>query len=285
MYGYYTERSNKGDMPYTDLATERRRADLEIPGVEYSKESCRIGCWERIRISTKEGAQSIGKPMGLYDTLHLCRMDMMDYDRIEDAKNELASGLCRIMEESDIFPGRLLICGLGNSKLTPDAIGNEVASKVRPTLHIKDADPHAFRRLSCAEIAVITPGIAATSGLDAAIAIKGLCDILRPDAVIAIDALASMSPSRLGSTIQICNTGISPGSGLGNPRTAIGRETVGLPVIAIGVPTVIDSRALCGTEEPKCPAMFVSPKEINEIVDAAADIIGSGINRAFGIHD
>ena len=99
MYGYFTERSYTGDLPYTDLAAERRRADLEIPGVEYHKENCRVGYWERIRISSKKGAESIGRPMGMYDTLQMKRADMLGTDEIEDAKNEIASGICRRSEK------------------------------------------------------------------------------------------------------------------------------------------------------------------------------------------
>ena len=150
-------------------------------------------------------------------------------------------------------------------------------------MHIKEWDHRSFIRLSCAEIAIVKPDVAASSGLDAAMVVKGVCDVIRPDAVIAIDAIATRSAERLGSTVQICNSGISPGSGLGNPRLAIGIETVGVPVIAIGVPTVIDSRMLCGEAKFSSPPMFVSPKEINEIVECAAAIIGGGINRAFGI--
>lgn len=284
MYGYFTERSYSGDLPYTDLAAERHRADLEIPGVEYHKENCRVGYWERIRISSKRGAESIGRPMGLYDTLQLGRADTLDTEEIEDAKNEIAGGICRMLDKSDIFPGRILICGLGNPYLTPDSIGEQAAKEVKPTMHIKEHDPKIFKRLSCAEIAVITPGVAATSGLDAAVIVRGVCDLIRPDAVIAIDSLAARDASRLGSTVQICNTGISPGSGIGNPRLAIGIETVGVPVIAIGVPTVIDTRVLCCDGDCAAAPMFVSPKEINEIASSAARIIGGGINRALGIY-
>ena len=284
MYGYFTERSYSGDLPYTDLAAERRRADLEIPGVDYSKERGRVGYWERIRISTKRGAESIGRPIGLYDTLQLSRADMLDSDGLEDAKNEIAGGICRMLDASEIFPGRILVCGLGNPYLTPDAIGYETAREVKPTMHIKEYNERIFKQLSCAEIAVITPGVAATSGLDAAVSVRGICDLIKPDAVIAIDALATRDAKRLGSTVQICNTGISPGSGLGNPRLAIGIETVGVPVIAIGVPTVIDTRVLCCESDFSGPPMFVSPKEINEIVSSAAKIIGGGINRSLGIY-
>lgn len=284
MYGYFTERSYTGDLPYTDLAAERRRADLEIPGVEYHKENCRVGYWERIRISSKKGAESIGRPMGMYDTLQMKRADMLDTDEIEDAKNEIASGICRMLDRSEIFPGRILICGLGNRYLTPDSIGEMTAREVKPTIHIKEHDQRLFQRLSCAEIAVIAPGVAATSGLDAAVIVRGVCDLIKPDAVIAIDALAARDARRLGSTVQICNTGISPGSGIGNPRLAIGIETVGVPVIAIGVPTVIDTRVLCRDSECPTEPMFVSPKEINEIASFASRIIGGGINRALGIY-
>ncbi len=282
MYGYFTERNYKGDLPYTDLALERRQADLDIPGVEYTKEGCRPGYWERIRISSKSGAESIGRPIGQYDTLNIARVDMLDSSEIEDAKDEIAGGICRMLDCSEIFPGRILVCGLGNPYLTPDAIGYETAKEVKPTMHIKEHSHVVFNRLNCAEIAVISPGVAATSGLDAAVIIRGICDIIKPDAVIAIDALAARDAARLGCSLQICNTGISPGSGLGNPRLSLGIETVGVPVIAIGMPTVIDTRMLCG--QISSPPSFVAPKEINDIVSSAARIIGGGINRAIGIY-
>lgn len=284
MYGYFSERCYSGDMPYTDLAAERRRADIDIPGVDYVKEKVRVGYWEKIRISTKKGAESIGRPIGLYDTLQLGQIDRLDCDQIEDAKDEIAGGICRMLDMSEIFPGRIVICGLGNPYLTPDAIGHEAAREVKPTMHIKEHDARIFKELNCAEIAVVSPGVAATSGLDAAVIIRGVCDIIKPDAVIAIDALATRDTKRLGSTVQICNTGISPGSGLGNTQLAIGIETVGVPVIAIGVPTVIDTRVLCEKADFTSPPMFVSPKEINDIVSSAGKIIGGGINRALGIY-
>lgn len=283
MFTYFTERKYEGDLPYTDLAMERHRVDTAIPGVEYTKENCSVGEWERIRICSKRGAQSIGRPMGLYHTLKTERMDMIIPRVKEDMMDEVASELCCLFDLSDIFPGRILVAGLGNKNLTPDAIGSAAAEIVKPTIHIKEWDKRSFNKLNCAEIGVITPGVAATSGLDAAVVIKSLCDLIRPDAVIVIDALASRSADRLGSTIQICNSGISPGSGLGNPRLPISVETVGVPVVAIGVPTVIDARVLCSSGNTS-EHMFVSPKEINEIVSSSAEIIGGAINRAFGIY-
>ncbi len=292
MYGYYTERNYKGDFPYTDLAAERRRADVDIAGVEYRCEDGIIGNWERIKITTKKGAESIGRPIGIYDTLNIGRMDLLDNESIADACDEVARELCYIFDASDIFPERILVAGLGNPTLTPDAIGSECAKTVKPTLHIREMNKRLFEDLNCAEIAVCAPGVAGTSGLDAAVTIRGLCEALGPDAVIVIDALASRAVERLGTTIQICNTGIAPGSGLGNPRQPISIDTVGVPVIAVGVPTIIDSRMFYynpngerrAARPESYPSMFVSPKEINEIVNAAAQIIGGGINQAFGIY-
>ena len=281
------------DFPYTDLACERRRADASVRGVEYRREESEGGAWERIRITSPEGAASIGRPMGTYDTLCLLRMDLLDGEAIDNAREEIARELCSIFDNGKIFPGRLLVAGLGNPRLTPDEVGSLAAGKVRPTLHIMESDPRLFASLECSEIAVTVPGVAATSGLDAAVVIGGICDRIRPDAVIVIDALASRASERLGTTVQITDTGILPGSGLGNGKRPLNKETVGVPVIAIGVPTVIDSRMFwidaqaesrsIGDARKARQTMFVSPKEINEIAETAAEIIGGGINQAFGI--
>jgi len=284
MKGYYTERNYKGDMPYTDLALERHRADLTLPGVEYYKEETAFGTFERIKISSKSGAESIGRIMGLYDTLSTKRMDLLDSSEILDAIDAVAVRLNRIIDDSEIFPGRIVIAGLGNPELTPDSLGYLSAKSVKPTMHIKELDRRVFEKLNCAEIAVITPGVMASSGLDATVILKGVCDLLRPDLVIAIDSLCARSVERLGSTIQISNSGIAPGSGIGNPRLSLGKETLGVPVIAVGVPTVIDSRMLSENSPSVCEPMFVSPKEISEIVSVAAEIIGKAINQAFGIY-
>lgn len=281
MYGYFVDRNYRGDLPYTDLAVERRRADVSIPGIEYKKQKLPLGYRERVKITSKIGAEYIGRPLGIYDTIGTERLDLLDiYDR-ERMADSLSEELCSLFEEVDIFPGRILVVGLGNRRLTPDSLGATAAERVIATMHLKDIDPRLFHDKSCAEIAICTPGVAAESGLDAAITIRGICDLIRPDCVIAIDALATRDKARLGSTIQVCDSGISPGSGLGNSRTAIRPETIGVPVVAVGVPTIIDSRLLTGESDPE--PMFVSPKEINDIISAAAEIIGGAINRAFGI--
>ena len=242
MYGYFTERENEGDFPYTDLAIERRKADLTMEGVDYKREIGIFGVWERIKISSDAGASSIGRPQGIYDTLELSRMDLLDEESIDDAKDEIARELCYLCDVEDVFPERVLVIGLGNAALTPDSIGTGCAKRVKPTMHIKDFDKEFFESLECSEIAVISPGVASETGYDSIVSVKGLCDQLKPDIIIAVDSLAARSSERLGSTIQITNTGILPGSGIGNARHALTKESLGAPVISIGVPTIIDSR-------------------------------------------
>ena len=268
----------------SDLACERRRADLSVEGVERTTE-CNDGfSWERIRISSTEGARAIERPMGCYDTLTLPRMDKLSEEDIDDAGNEIAKELCLAVERLGIYPERLLIVGLGNRDLTPDSIGPRVASAINATMHLPDYDRGLFYELECSEIAVLTPGVSAQSGMDSCELICAVCDRIEPDAVIAVDALASASPSRLGTTVQISDTGIFPGSGIGASHGEVTVKTTGVPVIAIGVPTVINARAFAhGCGDIGLEGMFVSPKEIDGIASAASRIIAIGINQAFGI--
>lgn len=274
----------------SDLACERRRADTTVRGVEFKKEVFDGYAWERIRITTKEGADSIGRPIGTYDTLTLPRMDTMDDEAIDDSANEISKELCSIFDRLEIYPERLLVAGLGNGALTPDSIGPKTACLVNATMHIKRFDKRMFNALECSEIAVISPGVMAESGMEAADILSGIADVIRPDAILAIDSLASSSPERLGTTIQISDTGIFPGSGIGNRRRPINENLLGVPVIAIGVPTVIDSRVFLhgdrvtrNNRDKNETFMFVSPQQIDGIAESASRIIAMGINQAFGI--
>ena len=269
----------------SDLAVERRRADTDIPGVSYRRERTVGGVWERIGISSEEGARSIGRPVGIYDTLNLRKMDTLDPSALDDAKEEIAKELCTLCERERILPGRILVVGLGNRNLTPDALGPLTAEGVTPTLGIKRRDEAMFEALECSEIAVIAPGVEGSTGIDTKDFVKGISDKIAPDLIIAVDALASRSEDRLGTTVQTSTTGVIAGSGLGGHASSIDISTVGVPVFGIGVPTVINSKILRGALEavPNKLDMFVSPKEIDGIVRAAAEIISGGINQAFGI--
>ena len=273
----------------SDLACERRRIDPSIDGVEYRRFFSDGFIWERVRISSDEGASAIGRPKGSYDTLTLGKAHLLDEGEEEDAASEIAKALAIMLERCGADCKRILVVGLGNADLTPDSIGPKSASGVNATMHIKSHDRAAFDALECSEIAVIIPGVMGQSGMEASDIILGVCKKISPDAVIAIDSLASRSPKRLGTTVQISNTGIFPGSGIGNRRSPITEEELGVPVIAIGVPTVINARLLCSGdgeelwERDEREDLYVSPREIDEITNACSRIIARGINQAFGI--
>ncbi len=268
---------------FTDLAVERRRADTKIPGVGYTKRKGTIGVWETVTVESPEGAQSIGRPEGIYSTLNLERLDDFELGEREDAQDELARGLCEICDRERIIPARILVVGLGNSKLTPDSLGPRTADEVVATMQILQYDEGLFEKLDCSEIAVISPGVCGKSGIDAAQIVDGVAQKLHPDVIFAIDALAARAPDRLGRTIQISNTGILPGSGVGNARREISKKELGIPVIAIGVPTVMDSRHFSKSGLLTGEPMFVSPREIDGIIETASKLIGGAINQAFGL--
>lgn len=282
---------------YTDLACERGRADRGERGVLFSRESMGALVWERVFITSAEGERRIGRPMGRYDTLHL-PADCLDEEVADAATEALSSALLGLFSELTHFPRRLLIVGLGNAALTPDALGVRTAKRVHATLHLAREDKRTFRALDCAELAVITPGVSAESGMEACEVIEGVAEKVHPDAIIAVDALAAREKKRLGRSIQLSDTGLFPGSGVGNRRRALTFETVGIPVIAIGVPTVIDARLLASDAALACGACretadkilrcetagyFVSPKDIDEIVNNTSQIIANAINASVGI--
>ena len=281
MEGYFTNEFADFD---SDLALERRKASTYVEGVEYKRDVCLGGVWERLKVTSEAGERSIGRPMGLYDTLTLPRMDTIMPDDIEDAKEEIARELCRICDLCDIFPERILVVGLGNRELTPDAIGPLSVDKVDATMHIKSEDNELFEVLGCSEICVLCPNVTSNTGVSAAKIVKSVVDAVKPTVVFAIDSLASRSEERLGNTIQISNTGIIPGTGVGHGGEKIDEELLGVPVIAIGIPTVISTSALIGGQvSAKKQGYFVSPKGISRIVKNGSEIIGGGINQAFGI--
>ena len=270
----------------SDLAMERRKASTYVEGVEYRRDVGLGGVWERLKVTSDAGAQSIGRPIGLYDTLTLPRMDTIMPDDIEDAKDEIARELCRMCDMCDASTERIMVVGLGNRDLTPDSIGTRTAEIVDATMQLKADDPELFEVMGCSEICVICPDVSANSGMKSAEIVKSIADTVKPTVVFAIDSLASRSEERLGNTVQVSNTGIIPGTGVGHSGAKIDEELLGVPVIAIGIPTVVNaSRLYCGSgEEAKgLRGYFAAPHSIGKIVKNGAEIIGGGINRAFGI--
>ena len=270
----------------SDLAMERKRASTFVDGVEYKRDVCLGGVWERLKITSAAGEKNIGRPIGLYDTLTLPRMDTIMPDDIEDAKDEIARELCRMCDMCDVSPERILVVGLGNRDLTPDAIGPYTADEIEATMHIKNDDEELFETLGCSEICVICPDVTSNSGMSSVEIVKSVAEAVNPTVVFAIDSLASRSDERIGNTIQISSTGIIPGTGVGHRGQTINEELLGVPVIAIGIPTVISVNGAgvsFGESIRRKGDYFISPKGVSRIVKNGAKIIGGGINQAFGI--
>jgi spore protease len=287
MRSFFNKRNETDPYMYTDLAVERRRCDGDMGGVKYTSERWHSGTLERVRILTEEGELAMGRPSGNYYTLNVGRFDLLSDADIEDVTEDIARLLCIAVDGVRAYPERILTVGLGNRRLGCDSVGPRAAARIRPTMHIKELDPDTFTSLACSEIAVLAPGVTAESGIGSSEVIRGVCRRIMPDLVIAIDAIATRSEERLCSTVQISDTGLFPGSGIGNYSSELTERTLGIPIISVGIPTVIDSRifrmngVLDG--ELSGESMLVSPKEIDEISDVAAEIIGCAVNQAFGI--
>ncbi len=284
---------------HTDLACEAPEESRAAEGAVFKELT--LGSYEasELTVSTKEAERACGCPIGRYATLHCPDMSTPD-TLCRPELSAAVSDLLRSFISSEGFDpeGRsnVLIAGLGNRFITPDSIGARCADKVIATSHLNRSGS-AFASLGIPSVSVIAPGVSAQTGIEAADIIKGAAASAGAQLIIAIDALAARSTKRLCATVQISNSGIRPGSGIGNHRSAITRETMGIPVIAVGVPTVIscatlvyDSLCRSGAEDIS-PALenilresegfFVSHGESDTICECAADILASAIGSIF----
>ena len=220
----------------------------------------------------------------------------------EDAAG-LAGRLSRLIGEftaAQSAPVRsVLAVGLGNRYMTSDAIGPESIRAMLATRHLRQEDPSLFSRFAEVEIALLSPGVMAQTGIESRLLVAGAVDAIKPDLVIVIDALAARSTDRLATTIQLSDSGIRPGSGIGNSRLAIDREALGVPVLAIGIPTVVSSRTLvydallrAGMRDEDMPdrldevlgegaSFFVSPRQMDTVTERAAEIVADAVNLTF----
>lgn len=279
----------------TDLALEskeRCEADqVEIRGVTFEEQydEKRNVTITKVKIETENGAKSIGKPIGNYLTLEAPDMVVPDEDSHREVSEVLAEQLRAIMDQS---VKSVLVVGLGNREVTPDALGPEVIGNLYITRHIlREYGDYAFPDKKVAAISGIVPGVMAQTGMETLEIIKGIIRETKPQMVIAIDALAARSVKRLGRTIQVADTGINPGSGVGNHRKGLSKETLGVPVIGIGVPLVVDAATIVYDvcqDVDKIPAgivgMFVTPKNIDEMVKNLSFTISEALNMAFELN-
>ena len=275
----------------TDLALEERERfeeDVEIRGVaieeQYDeKNDIRV---TKVSIETENGAKAMGKPVGTYITLEAPRLSDPDEGYHREVSEKLAEYLCSLMgtkEEKSV-----LVVGLGNRDVTPDALGPEVVENLKITRHVvREYGRAAFGKEKVHLVSGIVPGVMAQTGMETLEIIRGVVEETAPDLVVAVDALAARSSRRLNRTIQISDAGIHPGSGVGNHRNSLTRETTGVPVVAIGVPTVVDAATIVydatGEREailPNLNSMFVTPKDIDETIKRLSFTIAEALNLA-----
>lgn len=279
----------------TDLALEsKERLEAEkdeMRGVVFEEQydEKRNVTITKVTIETENGAKSIGKPIGTYLTLEAPDMVMPDEGSHREVSEVLAEQLKALIKE-DVES--VLVVGLGNREVTPDALGPEVIGNLYITRHIlREYGNYAFPDKKVAAISGIVPGVMAQTGMETLEIIKGIIHETNPHLVIAIDALAARSVKRLGRTIQIADTGINPGSGVGNHRKGLNQETLGVPVVAIGVPLVVDAATIVYDvcqDVDKIPngivGMFVTPKNIDETVKNLSYTISEALNMTFELN-
>ena len=307
----------------TDLALEARESfeedDVKIRGVrvETREDEEKEIRTTLVKIETENGARTMGKPVGTYITMEAPNMSGQDEDYHREISEELAYHLKKMIGERE---QSVLVVGLGNRDVTPDALGPRVVSNIEITRHmIREYGRAVLEGKRANEVRSLVPGVMAQTGMETLEIIKGVVEETRPDVVLVIDALAARNTRRLSRTIQISDTGINPGSGVGNHRNGINKEAIGVPVISIGVPTVVDAATIVGDtmEEmvetldssgkvrgfggalgtlnrvekqqmirellsPHLNTMYVTPKDIDETVKRISFTISEGINIALG---
>ncbi len=256
----------------TDLAIEAAEA---VAGEAWEESGI---CLHRVHVD-ETAAERLGKPSGDYLTATL--PPLTDDERLlEEAARVLGEHLRQLLPPH----GTVLVVGLGNRAITPDALGPCAAAQVLATRHIPREWARSVGLSDLRPCAVVVPDVLGNTGVESGELVAGVCRHIRPCAVIAMDALAAGSLSRLGCTVQLSNTGIAPGSGVGNNRRALCFETLGVPVIGLGVPTVVDAatiaRELGGTESASATAMMVTPREIDLMIDRAARLLAMTVNAA-----
>lgn len=305
----------------TDLASERRdiyqkanNVEGKINGVESEQEeideNLRV---ERVKITNEEGEKAIGKPVGSYVTVDIRGLKIAQEEELEKAATVVSRELGKIIDNHIDKQGEILVVGLGNIYVTPDSLGPKVINDIEVTRHIINYLPQYVEE-GTRMVSAISPGVLGTTGIETVEILKGIVDNINPKLLIVIDALASRSIERISSTVQISDTGIVPGAGVGNTRSEISKNSLGIPVVAIGIPTVVETAVLVNDsldlfieklqeeaksndylnrlkeednyEEikealiPKEYNLIVTPKEIDELIENMTKIVATGINQS-----
>lgn len=285
-----------------EVCCEEAERKEEIDGVSVDIDKDGGMTVTKIEITNENGEKALGKPVGKYITIESpdLKYSVSEYEKTCMAIAENLRSMTK-----DIGEGPILIAGLGNDEITPDALGPAVMSKLIVTRHMKTHMGDYFGS-DFASVCAVAPGVLGTTGIETADIIKGVCERVKPSVIIAVDALAARSADRISTTFQISDTGISPGAGVGNRRDTLSEENLGVKVIALGVPTVVEaatiardsldaafrevhSEKLSDSEKDEIikealsksiTKMVVTPKDIDLVIERAAKTLANGINLA-----
>lgn len=282
---FFLENSFRTDLACEsrDVWTGTRGADPE--GVSARSESRDGLAVETVEIRSGKASEALCKPKGRYVTISLDALVRREEDAFRRACGVLAREIrTQLAMEPD---ESALVVGLGNPDITPDAVGPLAVACVLVTRHLKTRLPEEFAAFR--PVSVFRTGVLGTTGIESAALVRGVVSLVRPDRVIAVDALSARDAARLCRAVQVTNAGIVPGSGVGNARSALTKDVLGVPVVAVGVPTVVDARTLCadlsGAESvlPEDTELFVTPRDIDSRVRDSARLVGYAIDLA--LHD
>lgn len=276
----------------TDLALEAKELITEdIHGVKVSNDTVNNMKITKINVTTNDAAKSLGKEKGVYITCEFKALTS-DFTAADERLLYIGKQLRTLIPKE----GTVLVVGIGNHNITPDALGPKSAGKVLATRHISGELADSLGLSKLRSVCVLSPGVLGQTGIEVSELITGIIQKTKASCIVAIDALASRRLKRLGCTVQISDTGISPGAGVGNNRNVLNKKTTGIPVISIGVPTVVDAATLAAdllspndedeSEKlrdlvlPSCQSMVVTPREIDLLIERASLLIGMAINVA-----
>ena len=287
----------------TDLASEY--PDIEngksVSGISVSKDTKDNIEITRVNVLTNEGEKLLNKPIGSYITVCFGKVQLLEENELDSICDTLSNIIKNLTQKNVLNTKnpKILVVGLGNRFITPDAIGPLAVKGITVTRHIENKNAELFDAIKMRSISAITPGVSGQTGIDSYELVLGAVKTVQPDIVIAIDALASRSVDRLTTTIQIADTGISPGSGIGNHTKALNKASLGVPVIAVGVPTMVSSSTLVydaldksGVKEisgeleqilENGKSFYVTLNDCDEVVNKLSELISSSLNKAFCI--
>jgi len=309
MYNFRTDLADER----TDIFKKNNNITDNVDGIETNvREEGNIKITE-VKVTNENGANSIGKPIGSYITIDINKLKLATDEEIENYGNILSGELKKLIDKHVQKQDEILVVGLGNLYVTPDSLGPKVINEVDVTRHILKYMPEALEEGTRA-VSAISPGVLGTTGMETLEIINGIVENIKPKLIIVIDALASRSIERISSSIQLADTGIVPGAGVGNTRKELSQNTLNIPVIALGIPTVVDLGTIIDEgldifisklqekaesneylnklkeqdnyEEikealaPNDYNMIVTPKEIDDLIENMKDVIARGINYA-----